>query len=160
MQKISPIIHLLAATMLPSTSSFLHLSLRSSPTRLFSASPPLPNPSSVLTSTRTWLYNFVLPLKLCPFAYRPLVTSPKAEFRLSYVDPTLPLTSLLRELESVSELTAMSPHLTSIVVCPNPDLADFLDYMEFVNGHVNKVRCKKVGRRDFVFLAVCFCSFQ
>ncbi|GMH51991.1 hypothetical protein TrRE_jg5709 [Triparma retinervis] len=100
----------------------------------------------IASITRSWLYNVVLPLKLCPFAYRPLVTHSSTEFTLTSADPTLPLSSLLRTLELVSESTMSSPRSTSIVVCAHPSLEDFVSYMDFVNGPVGSLPLVSEGK--------------
>jgi|NorSeaMetagenome_1021524.scaffolds.fasta_scaffold81090_1 hypothetical protein len=127
--------------MLPSLQSFRNSVYKGYPTlssRLHSTSE-----SDILSSTNAWLNNFVLPLKLCPFAYRPLVTHRESEFTLKYLSPSLSLEQTLegisREAASLSSLPEGSKS-TTILVSPHPDFSSFLNYMSFVNDYVNNLQ--------------------
>lgn len=91
----------------------------------------------VLEESEAWLQDFVLPLNLCPFARRPLVTHRETEFELSYVPPTKTLAELLEELHTRSERILLHAKATEIIVCPHPELESFGSFMDFVNNHVS-----------------------
>jgi len=98
----------------------------------------------------TWLNTFVLRLKLCPFAYRPLLTHRPTEF--SYHGYTGSSHTTLIDLIAthVAALAALpeSSRHTSLIVLEPPyptDLADFHTFHAFITDHINTLPAIESG---------------
>ena len=156
--------------------SYSSISAFKSTSALYSTSSLPPNSSlflavekdPALESTARWLNDFVLPLKLCPFAYRPLITHPLECNIIPYhTTADNPRTTLEDELSkflarielessSLSRLSSASssppPRKTSLLVLvpppssPSPSrsvlfdhLASFRSFVSFVNDRVGSL---------------------
>ena len=107
--------------------------------RAYGASPSA-SPSCPLSVTRRWLDSFVLPLKLCPFAYRPLVQRPREHEMLHFsAGGREELVSLVGQAATrMCAANAARERLTSMIVLSSPSLGDMLldfpSFMDFVNA--------------------------
>lgn len=93
-------------------------------------------PSPLPPALSSWLSSFVLRLRLCPFAHRPLVARPDELRHVAYEGSSLPplVTLLKSEARLLASLDGSPSRLTTLVTLPPSLFPAFEDLNAFAAG--------------------------